>query len=109
MSILGNIDLLTKIDDIDISKAFRRLAAKLRLQGLCTLFYVDDILITGRSYAECLRNTRIALDVLTKLGFTISQTKSCFNPSRQMEYLGFLVDTESLGVVGVNCRHSQIT
>ena len=75
------------------TQILRRLAAKLRLQGLRTLFYLDDILITGRSYTECLRNTRIAVELLTSLGFTISPTKSCFTPSRRMEYLGFLVDT----------------
>lgn len=81
----------------------RRLAERFRLQGIRCLFYLDDILIVGRSRAECLRNTRITIEFLTSLGFELSQ-KSVLRPNQALEYLGFVIDTNQFSFVLTNAK-----
>ena len=71
----------------------RRLACKLRLAGARSIFYLDDILVIGRSRAECSRFAKYLLALLTDLGFLVSWEKSVVAPSQKMEFLGFLVDS----------------
>ena len=60
--------------------------------------YLDDIIIIARTYLECMRALLILIDVLRKLGFVIHPKKSLFDPSTNIEFLGFMIDSLDMTV-----------
>jgi hypothetical protein len=54
---------------------------------------VDDILIMAESLELCIKHTQLMVDTLHSLGWHISWDKSVHEPSRVVEFLGFLVDS----------------
>ena len=60
--------------------------------GIPNVFMTDDLLITGRSYAECEANLKKAIAILEKLGLKLQVAKVTW-PSQVMPFLGFLIDT----------------
>jgi hypothetical protein len=56
------------------------------------MFYIDDILILGSTYAICLENTMEALNLLINAGFVVHWEKSSLIPSTDFPFLGFLVE-----------------
>lgn len=58
--------------------------------------YLDDFLVMGASKKEAEKNTRILLLLLEHFGFTPNWTKSCLNASQRREFLGTLIDSESM-------------
>jgi hypothetical protein len=53
------------------------------------VFYNDNILILGSTYAICLENTMEALHLLINTGFVIHWEKSSLKPLTDFSYLGF--------------------
>jgi hypothetical protein len=62
-------------------------------KGIRTIFYIDNILIVGRSYNICLENTLEALHLLMNAGFIIHWEKSSLVPSTDFLFLGFQWNT----------------
>lgn len=62
---------------------FFRLYFKINL-----VLYLDDFLILGLSYEECLRNLKIIKYFLENLGFIVNIEKSHMTPSKEQQYLG---------------------
>ena len=59
---------------------------------LHVIVYLDDFLVIGATQAECARAYEVLLQLLTDLGFTISQHK-LVPPTRQLTFLGVELDT----------------
>ena len=74
------------------TKVTRPLAAFLRSRGIRAIFYLDDILILGRSHQECLHFVQLALQVLQQAGFLINWKKSFLTPSQRFLFLGLWWD-----------------
>jgi hypothetical protein len=53
---------------------------KLGIQGIKTVFSIDDMLILGSTYTICLQNTMEALHLLIRAGFIIHWEKSSLTP-----------------------------
>ena len=68
-------------------------AAYLRSRGIRVIFYLDDILVIGKSKDECERNLQSVLTLLQELGFLINWKKSNLCPSQRFLFLGLLWDT----------------
>ena len=77
------------------TKLTRPLAAFLRSRGIRTIFYLDDILVLGRSHQECLHFVQLALSTLQQAGFLINWKKSCLTPSQRFLFLGLWWDCSS--------------
>ena len=62
-----------------------------------TLF-LDNILVLGRSYKECLQNRDQVLKLLGQLGFQLNHKKSSLIPSQVFTYLGIFWNTKTMQV-----------
>lgn len=74
-----------------LTQAVRR--AMLR-RGYAIVAYLDDFFVTAASYHECLRIRDILIGLLRRLGFHINWNK-VEGPSKQIKFLGILIDTEA--------------
>nr|CAI5852267.1 unnamed protein product [Callosobruchus analis] len=70
--------------------------SKLRSQGLVSVVYLDDFMLFGQEYQDCLNNVETALNLLKNLGFVINREKSLLQPSQSCEFLGFLFNSKYL-------------
>ena len=57
--------------------------------------YVDDILVTGATVEEHLRNLDAVLGILENAGLRLNKSK-CFFLRSRIEYLGHIVDGDGL-------------
>ena len=54
--------------------------------------YLDDFLIAGRTFGECLEAYTTLIKLLRSLGFWISWSKVC-DPTTKLTFLGITIDT----------------
>ena len=52
----------------------------------------------GRSFVECERNIKLIVTLLDSLGILVHPDKSIFVPARSIEYLGFVIDSQSMTI-----------
>ena len=72
--------------------------AHLRKKGHIITSYLDDLLLQGDSYEECLENIKDTCELLDRLGFTINKDRSVFSPIQNIDFLDFNIDSLSLTV-----------
>ena len=60
--------------------------------------YLDDFLIIGRTKEEVIQARDSTLIFLMQLGFTINLEKSVLNPTQEIEFLGMMINSLSMGV-----------
>lgn len=70
----------------------------LREEGIRLVFYLDDILIMGRSEEEARTATRKTSDMLKRLGFTINEKKSVMTPTQEITFLGMTLDSRTMKI-----------
>ena len=80
------------------TKVLKPIFSKMREEGLCVLGYIDDSLILGRSYEECVVATTRLSQLFESLGFTINVKKSSFEPSQQLTFLGYIIDSTQMTI-----------
>ena len=68
----------------------------LRQLGIRVIVYLDDMLIMAASLDLAKCHAVTAVNLLEGLGFTINYQKSVLTPTRQIEFLGFLVDSVAM-------------
>ena len=66
--------------------------------GHLTLAYIDDLYLQANSYDDCLKNVVATFQLFTKLGFIIHPQKSSFLPSKKIQMLGFILNSEDMTV-----------
>ena len=73
--------------------------AALHHHGMCTLLYVDDLLITCRSFDEATWARQIIEDTLLAEGSVRASLKGCFDtPSQTLpDHLGFIISSIGKG------------
>ena len=71
-------------------------AAHLREKGIHCVFYLNDILILGRSLEEWTENIQFTTRFLKTLGFIINQEKSQLHPAQCLIYLGFCINSRTM-------------
>ena len=77
------------------TKLTKPILQELRLLGIGVLVYLDDWLVWGRSRDECLRHTKLALEVIQRRGFVVNFDKSHLVPSDSLEWLGIQWDART--------------
>ncbi|XP_063991174.1 uncharacterized protein LOC135169804 [Diachasmimorpha longicaudata] len=75
------------------TKIFKPVMYKLRIQGIRTVIYIDDLIIIANSYSECSNQVKIARDLIERLGFIINYQKSSLVPNQRCKYLGFIINS----------------
>lgn len=72
------------------TKIMKPVFSHLRKLGHSIIAYIDDCLLQGDT---CLRNVDQTVEILDSLGLTIYPSKSVFQPSKQIVFLGFILDS----------------
>lgn len=67
----------------------------LRRRGVLSVIYIDDKLIIGKTYRECLEYVNQSVTLLERLGFIVNKKKSDLIPSQRCKFLGFILDSVS--------------
>ena len=63
-----------------------------RNRGMHLVWYVDDILILGKSEAQLLQDLTNLIEMLTSLGLQVNTTKSHLKPTHRLAFLGQILD-----------------
>ncbi len=82
--------------------------AKIRQQGHCIMGYIDDTFIVGKSFEAAQAASNVTTQTLTELGFTIHPDKSVFIPTQEIEFLGFIINSESMTVTLPSNKKDEI-
>ena len=59
---------------------------------------MDDSLLTGQTEWDCISNIRDTLLLFRKMGFVIHPTQSILKSSKQIQYLGVIINSETMTV-----------
>ena len=79
-------------------KILRPVLRFLRAKLIRLMFYVDDSLIASRTMTEAVESTRTVMSVFRKCGFLLNIPKSTLCPAREIEFLGFDINTLTMVV-----------
>lgn len=80
------------------TKLMKPVYAALRKKGYGITSFIDDTLICNRTRQGCLDCIEDTVQTLRNLGFCINLDKSVLVPTRCIEYLGNIIDTNSMTV-----------
>ena len=72
-----------------ITQSVKRMLIK---RGITCYVYLDDFLVTGDTFGECLHAYNVLIALLRNLGFNINWKKVC-DPTTSLTYLGVQIDT----------------
>ena len=68
------------------------------LWGHISSAYIDDMYLQGQTYKDCVHNVVDSIVRIESLGLVAHPGKSVFNPSQQLEFLGFLLNSVSMTI-----------
>ena len=103
------------------TKLLKPVFSTLRELGYESVIYVDDSLLQGDTFNECMENVLTTLRALRDLGFVIHPVKSKFIPTQKITFLGFIIDTikmtltlttvkkEKIKHMGIGLTHKPVT
>lgn len=81
------------------TKILRPVAAHLRERGFRSVIYLDDFLLYGESYNNCVENIKATLELLDKLGFVWNSRKCKLIPAQERKFLGFLLNSSTMSII----------
>ena len=80
------------------TKLMKPVFAKLRQAGHLVVGYLDDTLIIGETESQALEAVQATTKLLSDLGFVIHSEKSILEPQQRLQFLGFILDSESMTI-----------
>ena len=80
------------------TKLLKPAFANLREQGHIVIGYLDDTLIIGKTAAETRAAVTATTQMLSDLGFIVHPEKSVLDPSQDITFLGFKMNTTNMEV-----------
>ena len=80
------------------TKILKPVFASLRQNDITCIGYIDDCLIIADSAEECAQNVQTLQKVLINLGFQINWEKSCVDPSTNITFLGYVINSLEMSV-----------
>ena len=78
------------------TKMLKPVYSALHNQGYVSVGYIDDSYLQGDSITECQQNVLCTTSLFTKLGFYVHPSKSVFNPTQKLVFLGFIIDSVNM-------------
>ena len=80
------------------TKVLKPIYAHLRSLGHFCMGHIDDSFLMGHTYTSCRENIWETTNTFLKLGFVIHPTKSVLTPTQELEFLGFLLNSNSMTI-----------
>ena len=80
------------------TKVLKPIYAHLRSLGHFCMGHIDDSFLMGHTYTSCEENILETTNTFLKLGFVIHPTKSVLIPTQELEFLGFLLNSNSMTI-----------
>ena len=80
------------------TKILKLVFGHLRQEGHLSVTFVDDFYLQGDTEQECMNNIKATVDLLLKLGFIVHEKKSVLKPTQKIEFLGFIIDSNSMTI-----------
>ena len=90
------------------TKIMKPVVALLRRTGIRLIIYLDDLLFMNSSKVGLQQDMTTAQYLLENLGFVINLEKSCFQPTQQLKFLGFVVNTLDMTLLQPDCKVEAI-
>ena len=92
------------------TKTTRSIVTILRTLGLKIIIYIDDILIMADSQAMAREHTAALIFLLENLGFIINHPKSLLDPTQEIDFLGFMINSETMEIKmpGEKIKHIRL-
>lgn len=78
------------------TKMMRVAVGVLRSHGIQCVVYMDDLLLLHPSLEAAQQQTRLAIDLLTGLGWSVNMEKSELQPKHSLRFLGFVINSHTL-------------
>ena len=73
------------------------------IEGVIVAIYIDDIILIGETYEECLIGTIKTIKLFLKLSFLIPREKSSLQCLQEITYLGFIFNLKKI-LVTLTCE-----
>ena len=70
----------------------------IRSMGHTCMSHIDDSLLVGYEFTACKKNVFDTVGIFCSLGFIIHPYKSIFEPTQEIEFLGFLLNRVSMTI-----------
>ena len=80
------------------TKLLKPALAFLRNKGHIVLAYIDDLYIQGDDASECQEAVAATVAVCSDLGFIIHEEKSDLVPKKEITFLGFKINSETMRI-----------
>lgn len=90
------------------TKILKPVFAKLRSNGHVSSAYIDDSCLQGTTYHICKQNIEETVRLMDSLGLTVQPEKSVFEPTQQINFLGFLLCSVTMTVRLMPERRQEI-
>ena len=90
------------------TKLLKPVFALLRKDGHTSTSFLDDSLLVATSKEDCMENIESTTALFRKLGFIVHPTKSVFEPTTRIQYLGVIIDSETMKVTLTQERKTNI-
>ena len=75
------------------TKVMKPPLATLRQDGYTISGYLDDFYLQGGGFQECSNNIKQTVKLFLSLGFTLHQDKCVLTPTKELTFLGFMLNT----------------
>ena len=83
-------------DPRKFTKLLKPLLSYIRLKQVTVAGFIDDLVKLGRRFFRCERNIKFIVTLLDSLEFVVHPNTSIFVPARSIEYLAFVIDSQSV-------------
>ena len=80
------------------TKLLKPVYAHLRSQGFLSASFIDDSYLQADTAEECRLNVNATVELFQNLGFVVHDKKSVLEPTKELKYLGFILNSETMTV-----------
>lgn len=80
------------------TKVLKPIYSELRKSGHVNCPYIDDSLLVGDTKSDCEDNVVNTVHAFRETGFTIHPIKSVFLPCKEIQFIGFVINSDSMKV-----------
>ena len=90
------------------TKLLAPIFAELRERGHECFPYIDDTFVVADSFEKCRDTLGELKSQLEKLGFVIHEQKSVVEPTRQLVFLGYILDSETMRIALTSDKEEKL-
>lgn len=80
------------------TKLMKPILGNLRAKGFLSVSYLDDCLLIGSNSKSCEENIQSTINLMTKMGLEVNMKKSQIIPSKEVRFLGFILNTKTMTI-----------